>query len=42
MAAPRYIAQWVDAHPKWTAVKWRCEYPLVNNKAETGAATPTG
>ena len=27
MAAPPYIAQWVGEHPKWTAVKWRCEYP---------------
>ena len=27
MAAPPYIAQWIGEHPKWTAVKWRCEYP---------------
>ncbi|MEY9590492.1 hypothetical protein ABIA06_002783 [Bradyrhizobium yuanmingense] len=25
MAAPPYIAQWVGEHPKWHAVKWRCE-----------------
>ena len=27
MSAPPYIAQWIGQHPKWTAVKWRCEYP---------------
>ncbi len=32
MAAPPYIAQWVGEHPKWTAVKWRCEYPHTNEK----------
>ena len=42
MAAPPYIAQWVGEHPKWRAVKWRCEYPRTNNKAETGGATPAG
>lgn len=33
MAAQPYIAQWVGEHPKWTAVKWRCEYPHHNDKA---------
>lgn len=33
MAAQPYIAQWVGEHPKWTAVKWRCEYPHYNDKA---------
>src|SRR5215470_14819891 len=33
MAAPPYIAQWIGEHPKWTAVKWRCEYPNRNRKA---------
>jgi hypothetical protein len=42
MAAQPYIAQWVGEHPKWTAVKWRCEYPHTDNKAETGGATPAG
>ena len=32
MAAPPYIAQWIGEHPKWTAVKWRCEYPHSNEK----------
>ena len=34
MAAQPYIAQWVGEHPKWTAVRWRCEYPHANDKAE--------
>jgi hypothetical protein len=42
MAAQPYIAQWVGEHPKWTAVKWHCEYPHHDNKAETRAATPAG
>jgi hypothetical protein len=25
--APPYIAQWIGDHPKWTAVRWHCEYP---------------
>ena len=33
MAAPPYIAQWVGEHPKWKAVRWRCEYPHPNDKA---------
>jgi hypothetical protein len=32
MAAQPYIAQWVGDHPKWTAVKWRCEYPHNQDK----------
>ena len=27
MAAPPYIAKWIDEHPKWRAVRWRCDYP---------------
>jgi hypothetical protein len=26
MAAPPYIAQWIGDHPKWTAIRWHCEY----------------
>ncbi|WP_398468234.1 hypothetical protein [Tardiphaga sp.] len=33
MAAQPYIAQWVGEHPKWTAVRWRCEYPHHDDKA---------
>jgi hypothetical protein len=39
MAAPPYVAQWIGQHPNWTAVKWRCEYPHMREKAE-GKATP--
>lgn len=34
MAAPPYIAQWVGEHPKWSAVRWRCEYPHPADKAD--------
>jgi hypothetical protein len=27
MAAPPYVAQWINEHPKWRAVRWRCDYP---------------
>ncbi|MEJ2435994.1 MAG: hypothetical protein P8Y53_23695 [Pseudolabrys sp.] len=27
MAAPPYIARYIDRHPKWRAVRWHCEYP---------------
>ncbi len=40
--APPYIAQWVGEHPKWTAVKWRCEYPHSHDKADAGDTTLTG
>jgi hypothetical protein len=42
MAAPPYIAQWIGEHPKWTAVKWRCEYPHSNDKADAGKTDPAG
>jgi hypothetical protein len=42
MAAPPYIAQWVGEHPKWNAVRWRCEYPHTNDKADAGGAPPAG
>jgi hypothetical protein len=42
MAAPPYIAQWVGEHPKWNAVRWRCEYPHTNDKADAGGVTPAG
>jgi hypothetical protein len=42
MAAEPYIAQWVGEHPKWTAVKWRCEYPHTNDKADSSEVTPAG
>jgi hypothetical protein len=42
MAAPPYIAQWIGEHPKWTAVRWRCEYPHTKDKVDNGGATPAG
>ncbi|MBV9531219.1 MAG: hypothetical protein JO283_09155 [Bradyrhizobium sp.] len=42
MAAPPYIAQWVGEHPKWIAVKWRCEYPHSNDKADALPQKPAG
>jgi len=42
MAAQPYIAQWVGEHPKWTAVKWRCEYPHANDRADQGEASSAG
>ncbi|MDE2380082.1 hypothetical protein [Bradyrhizobium sp.] len=38
MAAPPYIAQWIGEHPKWTAVRWRCEFPHTHDRAD---ARPT-
>jgi hypothetical protein len=26
MMAQPYIARWINEHPKWMAVRWRCEY----------------
>ncbi|WP_291859339.1 hypothetical protein [Bradyrhizobium sp.] len=42
MSAQPYIAQWVGEHPKWTAVRWRCEYPNPHNRADVGTATSAG
>ena len=41
MAAPPYIAQWIGDHPKWSAVRWRCEYPHSHEKTDArGSARP--
>jgi len=32
----------VGEHPKWNAVKWRCEYPHDKDRAEKGEAASTG
>jgi hypothetical protein len=34
MGAMPYIAKWVGDHPKWKAVKWRCEFPHSRADAE--------
>ena len=36
MGAMPYIARWVGEHPKWKAVKWRCEFP--HSRADIGAS----
>jgi hypothetical protein len=42
MAAQPYIAQWVGEHPKWQAVRWRCEYPHKDDKAGLGGSFAAG
>ena len=42
MGAPSYIAQWVGEHPKWNAVRWRCEYPPSNDRTDAVGTTPAG
>jgi hypothetical protein len=32
MSAQPYIAQWINEHPKWVAVRWRCDYGGFNEK----------
>jgi hypothetical protein len=27
MTAPPYVALWVNEHPQWLVLRWRCEYP---------------
>jgi hypothetical protein len=42
MGAPPYIAQWVGEHPKWSAVRWRCEYPHSHDRADAPADPSVG
>ena len=42
MAAQPYIAKWIDEHPKWNAVRWRCEYPRSNDKADAPGTVTAG
>jgi hypothetical protein len=42
MRAPPYIAKWVEEHPKWNAVRWRCEYPRSNDRAGRVEVGPAG
>jgi hypothetical protein len=42
MAAQPYIAQWTGEHPKWHAVKWRCEYPHSGDRASAASAPTAG
>jgi hypothetical protein len=36
------VFNWSGSHPKWNAVRWRCEYPHANDKADAGQATSAG
>jgi hypothetical protein len=38
MGAQPYIAQWIGEHPKWNAVRWRCEYPHSDDRADARSA----
>jgi hypothetical protein len=42
MGAQPYIARWIGEHPKWNAVKWHCEYPHTNDKADRAAGGAAG
>jgi hypothetical protein len=33
MNAQPYIAQWISEHPKWVAVRWRCDYGGSDDKS---------
>jgi hypothetical protein len=33
MNAQPYIAQWINEHPKWVAVRWRCDYGGAKEKS---------
>ena len=33
MNAQPYLAQWINEHPKWLAVRWRCDYGGAKEKA---------
>ena len=34
MNAQPYMAQWINEHPKWSIVRWRCELPHTGDKAD--------
>jgi hypothetical protein len=34
MNAQPYLAQWINNHPKWTIVRWHCEVPHMQEKAD--------
>jgi hypothetical protein len=27
MIAPPYVVRWINEHPQWLVVRWRCEHP---------------
>jgi hypothetical protein len=41
MGAQPYLAQWINEHPKWSIVRWRCEAAHMRDKADArGPAGP--
>ena len=38
MGAQPYLAQWINEHPKWSIVRWRCEVPHTGDKADAGGS----
>ena len=40
IAAPPYIARWIGEHPKWHAVRRRCEYPHSHERAMQAKRNP--
>ena len=34
MNAQPYLAQWINEHPKWSIVRWRCDVPHAREKAD--------
>ena len=34
MNAQPFMAQWINEHPKWSIVRWRCETPHMRDKAD--------
>ena len=39
MNAQPYIAQWINEHPKWVAVRWRCDYGGSKEKPDSSLKT---
>jgi hypothetical protein len=34
MNAQPYLAQWLNEHPKWSIVRWHCDVPRRQEKAD--------
>jgi hypothetical protein len=39
MNAQPYIAQWINEHPMWVAVRWRCDYVGSRRKPNSSLQT---
>ena len=38
MNAQPYLARWLNEHPKWSIVRWRCDVPRREEKADARRA----